>query len=347
MESGHNPDDFQDSISRYLLGQLSPQERTWLEQEYFSNDDFFEEMLATESELTEAWLNAELPPQSRMDFEARFLRTPDGRQRLRNAATVQEILQQAAERQMADSPEKQVADSSEKQHLDLKRIVPQFSNGLSSLLSLPVIPHGVVALLLLGVAGNTFFLHSLRNQFRQSQQQMQSLSSVGPSELNSSTMPAGRAFAKNGISQLPSSAIRQTVSQEAILTGDSDTRAHVVAEMTLLPGLIRGGNSVNHLLRSAEDQMVRLHFSLPDRRYSQYKIVIQTVDGRTIYISPLTRPVNSHREQSVSITVPMSLLKADDYPIALHGLTEGKEETVEEYFLRVRETLLAQSGSGK
>jgi hypothetical protein len=43
----------------------------------------------------------------------------------------------------------------------------------------------------------------------------------------------------------------------------------------------------------------------------------------------------------------MSLLKADDYPIALHGLTEGKEETVEEYFLRVRETLLAQSGSGK
>lgn len=336
MKSGHRPDDFYDSISRYLLGQLSPQERAWLEQKYFSNDDFFEEMLATEGELMEAWLNAELPPQARMDFEARFLSTPESRQRLRNAALTQDILRQAAE--------KQTADSADRQYFKLKRMVPQVSGSLASLLSSSLIAPGMVALLLLGVAGNTFFLHSLRNQILQSQQQMESLSSVALSDLNSSAAPDGQAFAERRISRFLSGAIRQTASQQAISKGNSETRSQVVAEMTLLQGLIRGGNSVNHLLRSDEDQVVRLNFSLPDRKYPQYKIVIQTVDGRTVYISPPTIPVNRQGEQrAVSVTVPMSLLKADDYPISLHGFIKGEDEIVEEYFLRVRETL-ARSG---
>jgi hypothetical protein len=75
-------------IRRYLLGDLPETDAERFEQEYFVSDDRFSEMLAAEDDLIEAFLHRKLNGDDRRLFEARFLATPRGRQKVALAAAL-------------------------------------------------------------------------------------------------------------------------------------------------------------------------------------------------------------------------------------------------------------------
>jgi hypothetical protein len=78
-------------IRRYLLGELPETDAERFEQEYFVSDDRFGEMLAAEDDLIEAFLHRKLNPGERRQFEARFLTTARGRQKITLAAALEKI----------------------------------------------------------------------------------------------------------------------------------------------------------------------------------------------------------------------------------------------------------------
>jgi hypothetical protein len=78
-------------IRRYLLGELPETDAERFEQEYFVSDDRFGEMLAAEDDLIEAFLQRKLNPGERRQFEARFLATARGRQKVTLAAALAKI----------------------------------------------------------------------------------------------------------------------------------------------------------------------------------------------------------------------------------------------------------------
>jgi hypothetical protein len=57
---------------RYLLGELTEEECDALEQSYFAREDGFEELLAIEQELIDAYVAGDLPTERRARFESRL-----------------------------------------------------------------------------------------------------------------------------------------------------------------------------------------------------------------------------------------------------------------------------------
>src|SRR5260370_34758164 len=66
-------------ILRYLLGDLPEAEQIEVEQRFFSDDRYFEQLLALEDELTYDYLRGDLSRDERVKFERRFLPLADGR----------------------------------------------------------------------------------------------------------------------------------------------------------------------------------------------------------------------------------------------------------------------------
>src|SRR5947207_2409634 len=74
-----NPDSL---LVRYLLGEASPEERSHLEARYVTNAELFEELVAAENDLIDAYAGGHLSDSDRRRLEEYFLVTPERRQRV-------------------------------------------------------------------------------------------------------------------------------------------------------------------------------------------------------------------------------------------------------------------------
>ena len=71
-----------ETLVRYILGELSQEEREALEQRYFVNDEVWAELQAAETDLIDSYLRNELSVPQRDHFEQYFLASPRRRRRL-------------------------------------------------------------------------------------------------------------------------------------------------------------------------------------------------------------------------------------------------------------------------
>ncbi len=91
----------QNRIRRYLLGELSDGERETLEREILRNEDLFEEILIVEEELADEYVAGTLNQEERADFESHFLATPERRQEVRFARTLNRYVTGEGARELA------------------------------------------------------------------------------------------------------------------------------------------------------------------------------------------------------------------------------------------------------
>jgi hypothetical protein len=69
-------------MNRYLLGQVSPEERDEFEDLYLTNDDLFEELVTAENDLIDAYIKGKISKFEQKQFEAYFLNSPERRERV-------------------------------------------------------------------------------------------------------------------------------------------------------------------------------------------------------------------------------------------------------------------------
>jgi len=72
---------------RYLLGDLPEDEQIRIEERFFTDDEYFEQLLALEDDLIDDYVNGELTDREREQFEEYFLASPTRRQRVEFAKT--------------------------------------------------------------------------------------------------------------------------------------------------------------------------------------------------------------------------------------------------------------------
>ena len=77
-----------DSLQRYLLGDTTEDERAEVEKKYFADDELFEELVEVEHDLVDAYIDGLLTPAERMQFEERFMSTPERKERVEFARTL-------------------------------------------------------------------------------------------------------------------------------------------------------------------------------------------------------------------------------------------------------------------
>jgi hypothetical protein len=69
-------------LRRYLLGELSEDERARFQDNYFADNDLFEELLVVEEELIDDYVRGGLSAKERQQFVERFMSTAEGRERI-------------------------------------------------------------------------------------------------------------------------------------------------------------------------------------------------------------------------------------------------------------------------
>ena len=87
LQNGNDHSEFR----QYLLGELSDERRDQLEERLFSDDEFFQELLATEDELIEAAIGKELTTAEADRFEKHFLITPERKEKLQFRRALQRV----------------------------------------------------------------------------------------------------------------------------------------------------------------------------------------------------------------------------------------------------------------
>ncbi|SRR5712692_2493867 len=80
----------QDVLERYLLGEVSDDERSEIEQGYFADDAFFDQLIDVQNDLVDSYVRGTLPPADRQRFEERFLTSGSGIARVEFARALQQ-----------------------------------------------------------------------------------------------------------------------------------------------------------------------------------------------------------------------------------------------------------------
>src|SRR5262249_44062134 len=80
---------------RYLLGDLTEEERLRVEERFFTDDEVSEQLLALENELLYDYAQGALTPRQRELYERRFLATQRERQRAEFAAAILDAVAEA------------------------------------------------------------------------------------------------------------------------------------------------------------------------------------------------------------------------------------------------------------
>ena len=78
----------EDRMTRYLLGELSPEEMLQVETEYFRDDDFFESIQALEDQLLRDFIRGEMAPDLYRRFQARYRSSPELAEKIEFAQAV-------------------------------------------------------------------------------------------------------------------------------------------------------------------------------------------------------------------------------------------------------------------
>lgn len=79
-------------LTRYLLGDVSEEERADLEQKYFADDDLFEQLIEAQDDLADEYAAGTLTAAQRRQFEERFLKNEAGAENVKFARTLRDYV---------------------------------------------------------------------------------------------------------------------------------------------------------------------------------------------------------------------------------------------------------------
>ena len=79
-------------IRRYLLGVTQQEEQPQIEERLLTDSGFYEELLITEDDLIDEYLEGKLSPSEQRDFEEHFLSTPERQKKLRFAGALKKYV---------------------------------------------------------------------------------------------------------------------------------------------------------------------------------------------------------------------------------------------------------------
>lgn len=256
-------------IARYLLGDLPEEDQIAIEDRAFSDKEYLAPVTAVENDLIDEYVRKELSATERQQFETRFLASTERRQRVEFAKALARVPEQTA--------------VSERAKWSWRDSLYALLSGLN-----PAAKLAAAAVILLLLVGGAWLLTAtlrLRSQLTQLQAQSEELQKelqqqVEAERRRNEELNAGLRQEKQQREQTEES-LRQL--SEA---GDATTPPPrpVIASLTLLPGLSRGGGNKSSLILAEDTRLVRLQIGIdPDEPYKTFAVELRTAAGRQVW----------------------------------------------------------------
>ena len=315
-------------ISRYLLGDLPEEQQVEIEDRAFSDKDYLASITAVENDLIDEYVRGELPDEDRQRFETRFLASAERRKRVEFATALRTVVSESPvpeKKLIHDVPRWSWRDS-----------LYAFISGLNPAARLAFVAAGI--LLIVGAAW--LFAETLRLRRQVNQLQAEKQSGQGLQQ----TLDAERKRNEELNARLNQEKQQREQTDESLRQLTETTEATkpappaVLASLTLLPGLSRGGGQKPNLDLSNDVRLVRLQIGIdPEEQYKSFAVELRTVAGRGVWNRENLAARTRRGTRAVGLTLPATVLKSGEYELRLRGLTEGGgSEDVGFYYFNVR-----------
>lgn len=291
----------EDREMRYLLGEISDEERTALEEEYFSQDESFQRLKEAEDDLVDAYARGTLSPERRTRFEERYLTTSAGRERLEFAQALGSVLARDRPGQASLPPRP-------------ARATPRWPTWAAGLATAAAV---VLAFQVVG----------LRTALRRAETEKDTLrfSAAQSAQQDARNL----AEVKREVEELRT----RTAGLEEVLGAADATR---VATLDLDGGLARDLQPVPLLALAPNTAVVRLNLRLKTDPHPEYRAAIETSEGRPVWTRAGLRSVAGGNRPLLRLAVPAAALAAGHYVVVVSGTAPAAGSAHAEYVFRVR-----------
>jgi hypothetical protein len=329
-------------LRRYLLGELTLEERVLIEERMFLDSAYMQLARAVKDELVDEYANQDLTPAEREQFETHFLARPEHRDDLRIA--------QALKRHLA-SP----AASGGNARPFTKRVREFLSSlfGRRAVLGLSFATALIILSVITWLAVGSWRLQEIRPPLQAQdptppqpaqgpQQPPESAgatpdNSRGPGGEVAGGQDGGRPSTTPGGRQGGVPAGRQGGRQQGTPPPTGQTPTRVVAFVLLSGGGVRGEGRGESVSIAADVGTVVLRLPLVEEaNFSSYRATLET-GGRVIRpFDRLTAEVDPELGSVVQVRVPADLLRGQRYQVKLTGIAaDGRTRNLPSYTFAV------------
>jgi hypothetical protein len=320
-----NPDE---TMTRYLFGELSETEQAQLEARYFTDAQTFERLNQLETELIDGYARGRLSTPVRERFERAYLASPERRARLKFGEALAAKIDEIAASRVAEREETSAAS---------------WWHRLSSLLTgghRALAFSTALALLLLSLATVWLFVRD-RSARQELARTRDAQAAQGQREREAQQqLAAEQTKTQELTAELERTRTEPTPQPTAVpsVSPSPPAAAPVIASLVLAAGGVRGADTGTppELVIHKDTQQVRLQLKLRESEYRSYQLVLQAVGGGEVFSRSRLKPAASRSGVSFTVTLPASKLAAGDYLLTLRGATPGGEvEDVSQSLFRV------------
>ena len=315
-------------ISQYLLGELPEEQQVEIEDRAFSDKAYLATITTVENDLIDEYVRGELSAADRQRFESRFLASAERRKRVEFAKALRTAFSESK------APEKNVFATAT--GWSWRESLYAFLNGLN-----PAARLAFAAAAILVVAGAALlFVETLR--LRRQVMQLQAEKQAGQDFQQALEAERKRNEELNARLDQEKQQREQTDESLRQLTETPEAKnpapPPVIASLTLLPGLSRGGGQKPTLDLSNDARLVRLQVGIdPEEQYKSFAVELRTLAGRQVWNRENLAARTRRGSRAVGLTLPATVLKSGEYELRLRGLTEGGgSEDVGFYYFNVR-----------
>ena len=310
------------TVTRYLLGELSEAEQAAIEEQYFSNPQTFNEITKVESELVDNYVRGRLSAPVREQFEKFYLAHPSRRERVKFAEALATRLDQIDRPGTISEPSRGFVPWWQKLFAS-----PRLSGPA------PVFAVALVSLLLVLVSAWLFVeARRMRGELAQTQ------AALAGQEQRERELQKQVDDERTRADELAAELERRRNQSSSPTTTPSESTIPAFVTFLINVGSSRGGD-IGHpgtLLIPAGTTEAKLQISLKEQNYSTYAAVLQAVGGGEIFSRQNIKPSTNKSGATFTLNVPASRLSTGDYLLTLKGTTDrGDVEDASKSLFRV------------
>jgi hypothetical protein len=320
---------------RYLLGELSEDEKTRMEEAFFADDANFEALELAEDELIDAYVRNELSPEEQQEFYSTLLRSP----RLRERVNFARILAAKAD---ADQSATRLTESTvsastrpgARWWTGFFAQQPAWRMAMSASAILILVAGVVLVSGWLRLRNESQRLASERAALQRQKEQLDKLS--GEQRTNEqliAELQRERQQRADDIKFIEQHGQGQTV-------GERSTKHSVlttIATVFLTPGSLRSnGGGQSELIIGPKTTTASVRLALENNDYATYSATIKTANGVTVDRQNRIQARTTGTGPILSVSIPARRLPPGDYLIHVDGvLRSGQIESFNDYQFRV------------
>lgn len=317
-------------IRRFLLGELSENQRVEVEERLFIDDVYYKHILAIQEELADDYVQNNLPLRQRHYFDQNFLNSPIRRERVEFAAALSGAL------------------GISNTHVSFAPRTPSWWQSITATLFQPgfrlVLATSAATLaLFLGVVWLAVENHRLSQEAKNVNQQHDAL--LEQTRANQNAAISRELQLEGEIAKLRGQGSEMQTSidekqreldslRNARRSSRTDKPPAAVAMFILSPGLTRGTDEPEKLIISPAARSVQLQLDLEkEEDYQGYVAEIRTARGNLVWSRAGLKLQQTAYGQAVMLTVPADVLSTGEYEIALKGARPTNLEAIGYYYI--------------